>query len=108
MMGRRRRSRCFWEPVWIKFQSRGQSQADFAREHGLHPKTLSRWISKFREESVAEAEGSRFVPVVVGQPQDGKSTPVLLELMLPNGIGMRLEVDKLDRVLELASGLGKL
>lgn len=108
-MSRRRRNREFWKTVFIKFARSGHTQAKFARDHGLNPRTLSRWIKRFRSES-GSVSGGQFVPVVV-EPVEAATTarqPVLVEVMLPNGIGMRLEVNELAGLVELAAGLGRL
>lgn len=103
----RRRGAEFWRATWLEYEKSGQSRAAFAQARGLSEGTLSRWVRRFRASKPATRSKS-FVPVVVAKKGETAGEGVLVEVMLPNGVGLRFEVGSVFGVVEVAAHLGEL
>ena len=86
-------------------QASGKSVLSFAREYGLQPSRIWRWLARLQEESKG---GMRFHPVRLreAEPLDPKAGP--MEVVLVNGRRVRVPqgfvAEDLVRVLEVVEG----
>lgn len=85
-----KRTRDFWVKLVQQFPQSGTTQAAFAAQHGVSPKTLSYWLKRLHH---APQEAPAFVPVCVADapapPKKAPQTrtrPGALEAVLPDGL----------------------
>lgn len=118
---RPRRSRGAWLEEVVRWRGSGQRAEEYARSRGLHPRTLTFWASRLRDEVRARAKASgvaapRFVPVrvvgkvaVTGRDQ-GETIEAAghFEVALANGRRVRVSgtvgSQELARLLDVVEG----
>lgn len=69
------RGRAFWSEAVRELASSGQSQAEFAQEHGLAPSTLGRWARLLEPEEEAVVR-SELIEIVASPPEHLQLCPV--------------------------------
>lgn len=85
------KGRAFWTPLLAEFeQASGLTQAEFAKDKGVHPGTLGKWIYKLRDERRKAAANLPVRFVEVEPPSVAHSPEVTLEIA-----DVRLRLDKL-------------
>ena len=86
-------------------QAKGKSVSGFAREYGLQPSRIWRWLARLQGESKG---GMRFHPVRLVEPEHRDPRPGTIEVVLLNGRRVRVpqgfRVEDLVRVLEVLEG----
>jgi transposase len=80
-----RRSRDDWRAHVAAWQRSGMTSAEYARQHGLHPKTFRWWRSELRRHDRAPSNTLTLVPVKAVPPA---AEPV--EVTLPGGLVVRV------------------
>jgi hypothetical protein len=88
---RRHRSRAEADQKGAEYKASGFSQAEFCQQRDLPPKTLARYLARFRKQSARngqQATSQRFVAVEVAGARSGGELTVLL-----SG-GLRVEVKR--------------
>lgn len=111
---RPRRTRSEWVEEVGRWRRSGQSAAEYAAQHGLHPGTLVVWGGKIgKEATVSTARATRFLPVRVSSGARETSTAERgeIEVVLVNGrcVRVRGEVpcEVVARMLDAAEGGGR-
>jgi len=86
-------------------QASGKSVLSFAREYGLQPSRIWRWLARLQEESKG---GMRFHPVRLVEPERLDPRVGTIEVVLLNGRRVRVPqgfvAEDLVRVLEVVEG----
>src|SRR6516225_1669670 len=86
-------------------QASGKSVSSFAREYGLQPSRIWRWLARLKGESKG---GMRFHPVRLVEPEHVDPGPGTIEVVLLNGRRVRVPqgfvAEDLVRVLEVLEG----
>jgi transposase-like protein len=91
MASQKRKGRTFWTPLVAEFeQTNGVTQAAFAKQHGVHPGTMRKWIYKLRDEQRQAAQSLPMRFVEVEPPSVADAAQVRLEVG-----GVRLHLDQL-------------
>ena len=86
-------------------QASGKSVSSFAREYGLQPSRIWRWLARLKGESKG---GMHFHPVRLVEPEHVDPGPGTIEVVLLNGRRVRVPqgfvAEDLVRVLEVLEG----
>jgi len=86
-------------------QASGKSVSSFAREYGLQPSRIWRWLARLKGES---KKGMRFHPVRLVEPEHLDPRPGTIEVILLNGRRVQVPqgfvAEELVRVLEVVEG----
>ena len=86
-------------------QASGKSVSSFAREYGLQPSRIWRWLARLQGESKG---GMRFHPIRLVEPEHLDPRPSTIEVVLLNGRRVRVPqgfvAEDLVRVLEVLEG----
>ena len=103
------RSEAFWRNTIVAWRNSGLSATTFAREHDLHPTSLYKWANRLRSTvrqapvSSTSPPPSLFVPVNVVSPtegaSDGEAEQQPLEVVLPNGVVIRIQESAVAQML---------
>jgi transposase-like protein len=73
-----KRSRSDWQEFYRAWAKSGESRKEFARRHGLNPKTFSWWCTQLRHElgaTTSLVKSSGFIEVVAARPQPNSLQP---------------------------------
>ena len=84
---RKRRSELEWTEILRRFETSDLTVRAFCRRHGLALSSFQRWRSRLG--SVGPAEFIELVPTAAA-PAVESTSPVTLDIALPNGVQLRL------------------
>jgi hypothetical protein len=90
--------RAKWSAHVAAWQREGGRQADYARRHGLAPGLFSLWKCRLAKlKASAAREAPALVPVTVTReptptPRSTMATTTTLQVRLPNGVAVQIEV----------------
>jgi len=76
------RGRAFWAKTVEEFTKSGQTLAAFARDKGLKPTTLGRWVRMFGPKSEEEVVRSELIEIVSSPPAQPQMTTVPTRLQV--------------------------
>ena len=88
---RGRRTRTEMERLAGEFHRAGNTQAEFARRHGVHPLTVAGWIRRFPKPTNSREPDPKFVAVKIRPAVS--APPVWLEMVSPSGLRLRFAAD---------------
>ena len=89
-VGQRHRNREQREALVREYESGGLKKEEFCSKHKIHPSTLERWVRKQRLRTYPEEKKKKDGAVGFAEVQVGWSARVPVEIVLPNGIRVRV------------------
>ncbi|MCL2632573.1 MAG: helix-turn-helix domain-containing protein [Coriobacteriia bacterium] len=100
-----------WRELVAEMQASGLSQSAWCRAHGINHKTISNWVSKFRNESGASRKAitkARFVDVGAIKAEPKPPNPSAITIGLTGytvSVTTGFDLDALETVLKVLVSL---
>ena len=88
--GQRHRTTEQRESLIRGYDLRGLKKEEFCRKHNIHPSTLERWLRKQRLRTHLEEKKKKEGVVGFAEVQVGWRAKISVEIVLPNGISVRV------------------
>jgi len=92
----RRSAREVWAERIERFESAGQTVAEFCSDEGVSPASFYQWRRRLRSEVTPTETTARFVPVQLPMAPPEQTTTVM-SVELPGGVRVRIEVSGTPR-----------